>query len=121
MTVTRTEHDGDPWVAKWTAPNGSIYELYEADVALLRKVAAGKVEVHSDFPKWVYIDNSRHTVRDPATKTFRRLVDLGIVVAGEPEHHTPARAGSFSSAGTGYDCTTYRLADTAEATLAAVR
>lgn len=119
--MTKTDHDGDPWVAKWTTPDGVEHHLYEADVALLRKVAAGNVEVHSSFPKWVYIDHSRHTVRDPANRTFRRLVDLGVIVAADPEHVAPARP-QFSSSGTGYDCTLYRLADAAaEATLAAVR
>ncbi len=121
MTVTRTEHDGDPWVARWTAPNGSIYELYEDDVALLRMVAAGRVETKSTRPKWVWVGDGRCTTRDPETKVFRRLVGLGVIVACETEFVPPARP-EFSSSGVGYHRTPYRLVDAAaETMLAGVR
>ncbi len=121
MTASKTEIDGDPWVAKWTDAAGVEHNLYESDVAVLRAAAAGRVYTDNRFAKWVFVDHSRCTVRDQVNKTWRRLVELGILVAGEPEEHGPARP-EFSSCGTGRVETPYRLVDSAaEAMLAAVR
>ncbi len=119
--MNRADYEGDPWVAEWAAPDGTAHHLYEPDVALLRQVAAGKVEVHDRAPKWVYVAHSRRTTRDPETKVFRRLVEIGIIVAGEPERVRPNRP-DLSTAGLGYMNTPYHLADgAAEAMLTAVR
>lgn len=119
--MNRIDQDGDPWVAQWTDPDRTTHKLYEADVDLLRKVAAGAVEVHDTHPKWVYVDGSRCTTRDPETKVFRRLVDIGVIVPGRPERVEPRRP-NLSSSGVGFERTRYGLADDAvETMLAAVR
>jgi hypothetical protein len=119
--MTRTDHDGDPWVVQWTGPDGTVHNLYEDDVDLLRQAAADSVQTDSRFPRWVYVGSSRCTVRDPRNRTFRRLVDLGIIVPGEPQQQRPARP-ELSTAGLPFDRTIYRLVDTAAvAMLATVR
>ncbi len=116
--MTRAEHDGDPWVAQWTGPDGTVHNLYEPDVALLREVAAGRVQTDSRFPRWVYVGSSRCTVRDPRNRTFHWLVALGIVVPGEPERQRPNRP-ELSTAGRPFDRTVYHLVDEGAAAMLA--
>ena len=114
------DHDGDPWVARWTASDGTQHKLYEGDVALLAEVEAGRVETDSRCAKWVYVGDMRHRVRDPVTKTFWRLVEIGMI-SGCTEQVQSSRP-ELSTAGLPFERTTWGLADlTVHSVLAALR